>query len=61
MLKNDSGGDEGGYKGFIIDLMDEITKDMADVDYQGRDLTTFIMYSTADHRCIQCSNVMSTI
>lgn len=34
MLKNDSGGDEGGYKGFIIDLMDEITKDMADVDYQ---------------------------
>lgn len=41
VLKNDSGVESGGYKGFIIDLMDEVTKDMADVDYQGRDSTTF--------------------
>ena len=42
MQKNDSSVEGGGeYKGFIIDLMDEVTKDMADVDYQGRDSTTF--------------------
>ena len=40
--KNDSSVEGGGeYKGFIIDLMDEVTKDMADVDYQGRYSTTF--------------------
>ena len=37
---NDSSGDDGGggrsYKGFIIDLMDEVTKDMDDVDYEER-------------------------
>ena len=43
---NDSSGAEDGdgaaghgYKGFIIDLMDEVTKDMDDVDYEGRGWT----------------------
>ena len=32
----DDGGGHRGYKGFIIDLMDEVTKDMDDVDYEER-------------------------
>ena len=37
--EGDDGGGHRGYKGFIIDLMDEVTKDMDDVDYEERGWT----------------------
>ena len=42
--EGDDGGGHRGYKGFIIDLMDEVTKDMDDVDYEERGWTVNWFY-----------------